>query len=237
MKQKMAARLGIKSRLHELAAHATLKDVQDRITALNHNPEVHGILLQLPLPSHLPANEILSFIDPKKDVDGLTPTSQGQLLSHLEGFVPCTPLGILKLMEFYKIPIRGQNILIVGKSALVGRPIALCLMHMGATITIAHRHTRLLAEHSHHADVIICAAGHPNLIRAEHLGRPCSLIDVGINRLENGKIVGDMDFEEILKNPFCQGITPVPGGIGKMTIQALMANTVLAAERFTDSDS
>jgi methylenetetrahydrofolate dehydrogenase (NADP+)/methenyltetrahydrofolate cyclohydrolase len=198
------------------------------IDGLNQNPGVHGVLLQLPLPPHLDMARHLQEIDPQKDVDGFHPVNVGKMTLGLPALTPCTPLGIMHLIRHYQIPLEGKNVAVVGKSNIVGRPMAQLLMHAGATVTICHSLTAHLPEHLRNADIIISAAGSPDLIGPECLGRPVYLIDVGINRLADGAVCGDMQTQNLATHPHCLGLTPVPGGVGPMTIQVLLENTLYA---------
>lgn len=227
-KQRVAQKLGFHSEEIILDSKIPGEVLSKHISDLNARDDIHGILLQLPLPGHLRAVEHLKEIHPLKDVDGFHPLNVGHLVLGMKTMSPCTPLGVIRLLRQYEIPIKGQNVTIIGKSNVVGRPLAELFFLEQATVSICHTDTRDLAEHTKDADILVTAAGYPNLINSTHLGRECVLIDVGINRLEDGSIRGDMDFEDLCSSPLCRAITPVPGGIGPMTIAMLMQNTLKA---------
>tara|TARA_Y100000589_G_scaffold325402_1_gene363236 strand:- start:491 stop:1378 length:888 start_codon:yes stop_codon:yes gene_type:complete len=227
-KQKTAKRLGFHSLQIDLPADCSEETLSATIEDLNLNPEIHGILLQLPLPKHLNANHHLAQIAPQKDVDGFHPLNVGGLSLNLDVLAPCTPKGVIRLLSAYRIPLRGLNAVIIGRSNIVGRPIAQLLLHQNATVSVLHSSTKDMQEFTKNADLIVCATGIPELVGPQHLGRHCHLVDVGINRLEDGSIVGDIDYEALHKHDFCASITPVPGGVGPMTIAMLMENCLLA---------
>lgn len=227
-KQKACLACQMGSVMHKLSANTTQQELISLIDVLNADDSIDGILVQLPLPKHINTNEILRKIDPKKDVDGFCAQNMGALVSGLDGFVPCTPLGIMELLKQYNINPQGLNALVIGRSNIVGKPMAALLLNAGATVTIAHSKTKNLADLSKNADLIIVAIGKANFIKPEMVKEGAIIIDVGINRLENGKLVGDCDFE-ILKNK-CAFITPVPGGVGPMTIAMLLSNTLKSAK-------
>lgn len=226
-KQKACLACQMGSVMHKLSANTTQQELISLIDVLNADDSIDGILVQLPLPKHINTNEILRKIDPKKDVDGFCAQNIGALVSGLDGFVPCTPLGIMELLKQYNINPQGLNALVIGRSNIVGKPMAALLLNAGATVTIAHSKTKNLAQFSKNADLIIAAIGKANFIKPEMVKEGAIIIDVGINRLENGKLVGDCDFE-ILKDK-CAFITPVPGGVGPMTIAMLLSNTLKSA--------
>lgn len=227
-KQKACLACQMGSVMHKLSANTTEQELISLIDVLNADDSIDGILVQLPLPKHINTNEILRKIDPKKDVDGFCAQNIGALVSGLDGFVPCTPLGIMELLKQYNINPQGLNALVIGRSNIVGKPMAALLLNAGATVTIAHSKTKNLADLSKNADLIIAAIGKANFIKPEMVKEGAIIIDVGINRLENGKLVGDCDFE-ILKDK-CAFITPVPGGVGPMTIAMLLSNTLKSAK-------
>lgn len=227
-KQKACLACQMGSVMHKLSANTTEQELISLIDVLNADDSIDGILVQLPLPKHINTNEILRKIDPKKDVDGFCAQNMGALVSGLDGFVPCTPLGIMELLKQYNINPQGLNALVIGRSNIVGKPMAALLLNAGATVTIAHSKTKNLADLSKNADLIIAAIGKANFIKPEMVKEGAIIIDVGINRLENGKLVGDCDFEN-LKNK-CDFITPVPGGVGPMTIAMLLSNTLKSAK-------
>ncbi len=232
MKKKKCLELGIVSKDKLFPKTTTEKEVLQHIEQLNQDPTVDGILVQLPLPKHLITAKIIEAIDPAKDVDGFHPINVGRmLLGEENGFLPCTPAGIHALLLDHKIPLSGKHVVIVGRSNIVGKPLAAILMQKkegcDATVTVAHSQTQNLAELCQTADILVAAIGHPRLITARFVRKGAVVIDVGINR-EGDKIVGDVDFEAVSK--LAQAITPVPGGVGPMTIAFLMANTVASYE-------
>lgn len=221
--------VGLHSEVHELPADITEEMVLKRISDLNDNPDIHGILVQLPLPPHINNDKILEAISAEKDVDGFHLYNLGALVVGNTVFPPCTPYGVQCLIEHTDIPIEGQNAVVVGRSNIVGKPMALMLLHKGATVSICTSKTRDLAFYTRLADILVVAVGKPNLITADMVKEGAAVIDVGINRLPDGRLVGDVDFEGVKER--AGHITPVPGGVGPMTITMLVANTVLAAER------
>ena len=227
-KQKACLACQMGSVMHKLSANTTEQELISLIDVLNADDSIDGILVQLPLPKHINTNEILRKIDPKKDVDGFCAQNMGALVSGLDGFVPCTPLGIMELLKQYNINPQGLNALVIGRSNIVGKPMAALLLNAGATVTIAHSKTKNLADLSKNADLIIAAIGKANFIKPEMVKEGVIIIDVGINRLENGKLVGDCDFENLKDK--CDFITPVPGGVGPMTIAMLLSNTLKSAK-------
>lgn len=227
-KQKACLACQMGSVMHKLSANTTQQELISLIDVLNADDSIDGILVQLPLPKHINTNEILRKIDPKKDVDGFCAQNMGALVSGLDGFVPCTPLGIMELLKQYNINPQGLNTLVIGRSNIVGKPMAALLLNAGATVTIAHSKTKNLADLSKNADLIIAAIGKANFIKPEMVKEGAIIIDVGINRLENGKLVGDCDFENLKDK--CDFITPVPGGVGPMTIAMLLSNTLKSAK-------
>ena len=227
-KQKACLACQMGSVMHKLSANTTQQELISLIDVLNADDSIDGILVQLPLPKHINTNEILRKIDPKKDVDGFCAQNIGALVSGLDGFVPCTPLGIMELLKQYNINPQGLNALVIGRSNIVGKPMAALLLNAGATVTIAHSKTKNLAQFSKNADLIIAAIGKANFIKPEMVKEGAIIIDVGINRLENGKLAGDCDFENLKDK--CDFITPVPGGVGPMTIAMLLSNTLKSAK-------
>ncbi len=233
-KARKAAELGLDSRVHALPADTTQADLHALIGTLNADHSVHGVLLQLPLPAHLNADAALTHIDPRKDVDGLHPVSAGLLWQGQPGLRPCTPAGVMALLDHYRLPVAGQHAVIVGRSALVGRPLAGLLLNADATVTVAHRATPDLGDVTRRADLLIVAAGQAHLITPDMVRPGATVIDVGINRVpgEDGKarLTGDV-------HPDVAGVagalTPVPGGVGPMTVAQLMMNTVQAAQNQT----
>jgi len=203
--------------------------VIDKIRALNADPGVHGILVQLPLPPQFALADILRAISADKDVDGFHLYNVGGLVIGDTVFPPCTPYGVLKLLEHENIALEGKNVVVVGASNVVGKPMALMLMQREATVAICHAKTRDLAQFTILADILVVAAGQPNLILAQMVKTGAVVIDVGINRLPNGRLVGDVDFEGVRRK--ASHLTPVPGGVGPMTVTMLLVNTILSAER------
>ncbi|MCF7803600.1 MAG: bifunctional methylenetetrahydrofolate dehydrogenase/methenyltetrahydrofolate cyclohydrolase FolD [Candidatus Marinimicrobia bacterium] len=239
MKARDCRKVGIAENTIELPEDTPEKELLDLIDKLNRNPECHGILVQMPVPDQINSDTIIQAIDPAKDVDGLHPENVGKLVNGLEGFIPCTPFGVLKMLEYYDIETDGRDAVVVGRSKLVGKPIANLLYQKNdtgnATVTICHTHTQDLAQFTRRADILVVAAGAPNSITADMIKPHATVIDVGISRVdapdtEKGyKLVGDVDFENAQK--VAGYITPVPGGVGPMTRTMLLHNTVRAAER------
>jgi methylenetetrahydrofolate dehydrogenase (NADP+) / methenyltetrahydrofolate cyclohydrolase len=227
-KHKFAAAAGLQSRNETLPASAGQAEVEDLVGRLADDPGVHGILVQQPLPGHLDNDAVLRLLPAVKDVDGLTAESLGRLVRGEPGLVPCTPLGVLRLLEHYKIPTAGKHAVIVGRSTLVGTPLAILLSRKGvdATATIAHSRTSNLAELCRSADIVVGASGQARMIGIEHCKPGATLVDVGISRTEKG-LVGDVDFEAVKGT--AGAITPMPGGTGPMTIACLLENTLTAA--------
>ncbi|PAX07241.1 bifunctional methylenetetrahydrofolate dehydrogenase/methenyltetrahydrofolate cyclohydrolase FolD [Sphingomonas lenta] len=216
---------GFEHRLPDTVAQADLLALVDR---LNADPEVDGILVQLPLPKHIDANKVITRIDPDKDVDGFHPVNAGRLATGLPGFVPCTPFGCLMLIRDVRERLAGLEAVVVGRSNIVGKPMAQLLIAESCTVTVAHSRTRDLGLHLARADVVVAAVGVPKLIRGDQLKAGATVIDVGINRTDVG-LVGDVDFDSAL--PVAGAITPVPGGVGPMTIACLLRNTLVSAGR------
>lgn len=226
-KQKAAQEVGVTVEVHHLAALSSERMVMDLIDALNKRPDIHGILLQLPVPMHLNPQNLIERIDPVKDVDGLHPVNVGKMTSGLPAMIPCTPLGCMYLIKQVVPSLVGKQAVVVGRSALVGRPLAHLLLQEDCTVTQAHSKTTHLAEVCRQADILVAAAGVPHLIGADAVKKGAVVIDVGINRQENGKITGDVDFDAL--QDIASFITPVPGGVGPMTIAMLLFNTLKAA--------
>lgn len=219
---------------HRLPASASQAELLDLIARLNRDPQVDGILVQLPLPDQIDATAVISAIDPDKDVDGFHPINAGRLATGLDGFVPCTPLGCLRLLEATIGDITGADALVIGRSTIVGRPMASLLISASATVTVAHSRSRDLADLCSRADIVIAAVGQPEMVRGHWLKPGSTIIDVGINRVprdrgEGTKIVGDVNYSEAAH--VAAHITPVPGGVGPMTIACLLENTLKAANR------
>lgn len=226
-KRRACEEVGMASFAHDLPADTTQADLLALVERLNADPAVDGILLQLPLPAHIHPDVVLERIDPAKDVDGFHPYNVGRLAQRLPGLRPCTPRGIVRLLEHYEIPIRGQHAVVVGASNIVGRPAALELLLAGATVTICHRFTRDLEAHVRQAELLVVAVGKPGLVPGDWVAPGATVIDVGINRLQDGSLRGDVDFDGASQR--AGWITPVPGGVGPMTIAMLLENTLDAA--------
>lgn len=227
-KEKACKACGIRSLKYTLEANTGESALIDLIQNLNENDEVDGILVQLPLPKHIDENKILEKISCEKDVDGFHAVNVGRLVSGLDGFVPCTPCGIMRLFKEYDIEVSGKNAVVIGRSNIVGKPMANLLLNANATVTVTHSKTQNLAKITKDADIIVVAIGKPNFLKADMVKNGAVVIDVGINRLENNKLVGDVDFENVANK--CSFITPVPGGVGPMTIAMLLKNTIKSAK-------
>jgi len=225
-KQKACAEVGVEGFDHRLPADAAAADLAALIAELGADDRVSGILLQLPLPSHLDGPAMTALIDPSKDVDGLTPVSAGLLTQGRPGLRPCTPLGVIELLDAHGIELEGAEAVVVGRSILVGKPVASLLLERNATVTVCHSRTRDLAAVCARADVLIAAVGVPRLVTADYVKPGAAVIDVGMNRTEDG-LVGDVDFDAVSAR--AGFITPVPGGVGPMTIALLLRNTLAAA--------
>ena len=228
-KERACGEVGIRSHGHRLAATATQSELLGLVRDLGRRADVHGILVQLPLPSHLDAQAIIQALPPEKDVDGLHPVNQGLLMAGQPGARPCTPLGVMRLIDETGIVLTGRHAAVVGRSVLVGKPVALMLLERHATVTICHSRTRDLAEEVGRADVVVAATGQAGLVRGAWIRPGAVVIDVGINRGADGKLCGDVEFAPAAAR--AAFITPVPGGVGPMTVAMLLANTVAAAER------
>jgi len=227
-KEKACARLGIRSNTIRMPEETTQQELENAILEANADPSVHGILVQLPLPHHLDSDRALSLILPEKDVDGFHDINMGRLARGLECTVACTPKGALYMLKQAGIAISGKEAVVVGRSNIVGKPMAMLLLQENATVTICHSCTANLAEHTRRADILVAAIGKPRFITADMVKEGAVVVDVGINRVD-GKLCGDVDFEPVAEK--AAWITPVPGGVGKMTIAMLMDNTVAAAEK------
>jgi len=228
-KIKACAEIGIRSERHAFPATASQQEMLDLIARMNIDPTIHGILVQLPLPAHFDMRRVLEAIDPRKDVDGFNVYNVGALTFGDTVFPPCTPYGVVCMLEHTGIPITGQNVVVVGASNIVGKPMAMMLMKREATVSICHVKTRDLAQYTILADILVVAAGKPGLITAPMVRTGAAVIDVGINRLPDGRLVGDVDFESVRQK--AGYITPVPGGVGPMTVTMLLVNTIQAAMR------
>lgn len=227
-KEKACAEVGIRSERHELPAQASADEILDLIRRLAADDQVHGILVQLPLPDGIDPNPIIAAVPPEKDVDGFHPQNMGHLLTGSEGLVPCTPAGIMELIRQTGIDPAGKRAVVIGRSNIVGKPIALLLLAANATVTICHSRTEDLAEEVRRADIVVAAVGSPELIKGSWIKPGAVVIDVGINRTSEGKLVGDVEFASASEK--AGYITPVPGGVGPMTIAMLLKNTLQAAK-------
>ena len=228
-KKKMAAEVGIASRDSLYPEGISQADLLALLRRLNADPAVHGILLQLPLPGGCNEDEAIAAIAPEKDVDGFHPMNLGHLLAGAPTVLPCTPAGVMEILDHYGVELKGAEAVVVGRSRIVGKPLAQLLLARHATVTMCHTRTRDLAAHTLRAEVLCVAAGRPQVIRGDMVREGAVVVDVGINRLESGKLVGDVEFESASKR--ARAITPVPGGVGPMTVAMLMKNTLQAARR------
>lgn len=220
------AEVGIASTLEAMSADSTFEEVAAKIMQFNADPEISGILLQLPVPRHLDEAALLHLIDPSKDVDGCHYVQKGKLWTGEPELIPCTPYGVMKLLDHYSIPLEGKNAVVVGRSNLVGKPLAQLLLDRNATVTVCHSRTRDLGSITSRADIVCVAIGKAKFLKADMVKEGAVVIDVGMDRDENGKLCGDVDFAEVA--PKCSYITPVPGGVGPMTVTMLLQNTVTA---------
>ncbi len=228
MKKKACDRAGFYSITHDMPESISQEAIEKTIIMMNNDTNIDGILIQLPLPKHIDETKLLELVAPEKDVDGFHPFNVGRLTTGLDGFVPCTPLGVMKLLSEYDLDVKGKNCVVVGASNIVGKPMASLLLNADATVEICHIFTDNLKRHTLNADVILVGVGVINLIKEDMVKDGAIIIDIGINRAENGKLVGDVDFENVSKK--CSYITPVPGGVGPMTIAMLLSNTLKAAK-------
>ncbi len=228
-KEKACEQTGMKSFKHALPAETTNEELLSLIDSLNNDPAVNGILCQLPLPAHLDEKSVIEAIDPIKDVDAFHPVNVGKIMTGDYDFLPCTPAGIMEMLKYENIDICGKNCIVVGRSNIVGKPMAMLLLHKNGTVTIAHSRTQNLKEVTKNADILVAAVGKPNFIGADMVKDGAVVIDVGINRMPDGKLCGDVNFSEV--EPLASYITPVPGGVGPMTIATLMKNTLTAAKK------
>jgi len=228
-KKRAADSVGITTRDHLHPQGIAQSDLEQLLGTLSRDPGVHGILLQLPLPKGLDETAALAAIDPDKDVDGLHPMNLGRLLAGERGTVPCTPAGCLAILDHYGAKLEGAEAVVVGRSRLVGKPLAQLLLARHATVTMCHTRTRNLAEHTRRADILCVAAGRPRMITGDMVKEGAWVIDVGVNRLDTGRLAGDVDFDSVAER--AGGVTPVPGGVGLLTVAMLLKNTLAAAER------
>lgn len=229
-KRRACGRCGMLSEEYNLPEETSEEELLSLIERLNLDEKIHGILVQLPLPFHMNPTKVIRKVSPDKDVDGFHPENAGKLFQEEPGFISCTPYGIEKLLDYYGIEIFGKHVVVIGKSNIVGKPVAAVMLNRDATVTIAHIETRNLPDITTMADILIVAIRDPQFIKKEMIKDGAVIIDVGINRNENGKIVGDVDFENVKEK--ASYITPVPGGVGPMTITMLLWNTLEAAETF-----
>lgn len=232
-KKKMCAEIGMLSEEYALPAETTEEELLELVRTLNDKKDIHGILVQLPLPKHIDEKTVLNTISPEKDVDAFHPVNVGKIMIGDFDFLPCTPAGIMDLIAESGIDLEGKNCVVVGRSNIVGKPMAMLLLHKNATVTICHSKTVNLKEVCKKADVLVAAVGRAQMITDEYVKEGAVVIDVGMNRLEDKKLVGDVDFDSVA--PLTSAITPVPGGVGPMTIVTLMRNTVTAAKKFNNT--
>ena len=228
MKAKACEKVGFYSITHNMPDTISQDEIIATIKMMNNNPRIDGILVQLPLPKHVDTDKILEVIDPQKDVDGFHAYNVGRLVTNLDAFVACTPLGVMKMFEEYNIELKGKDVCVVGASNIVGKPMAALLLNADATVTVTHIHTKDLKSHTLKADIIVVGVGVPALIKEDMVKEGAIVIDIGINRMEDGSLVGDVDFKAVSSK--CSYITPVPGGVGPMTIAMLLSNTLTAAK-------
>ena len=228
MKKKACDRVGFYSVTHEMPEDISQGAIEKTIEMMNTNPNIDGILIQLPLPPQIDTTKLLELVAPEKDVDGFHPYNVGRLTTGLDGFVPCTPLGVMKMLEEYGIDPKGKNAVVVGASNIVGKPMAALLLNADATVEVCHIYTDDLKKHTKDADIILVGVGVIGLINEDMVKDGAIVVDIGINRADNGKLVGDVDYENVA--PKCSYITPVPGGVGPMTIAMLLSNTQKAAQ-------
>lgn len=233
-KRKACEKVGIYSEEHKLPAETTEEQLLGLVNKLNEDTKIHGILVQLPLPGHIDETKILRTVSPLKDVDGFHPYNVGLLVEGNPRFVSCTPGGIIKMLDFYNIDIKGKDVVVVGRSNIVGKPVSMLLLHRHGTVTICHSRTKDLKEVTGRADILVAAIGRANFITADMVKDGAVVIDVGINRKDDGKLTGDVDFEAVSEK--ASYITPVPGGVGPMTIAMLLYNTYLSAKSTAESN-
>ena len=228
MKKKACDRVGFYSITHDMPENISQEAIEKTIVMLNNDTNVDGILIQLPLPAHIDTTKLLELVDPAKDVDGFHPFNVGRLVTNLDGFVPCTPLGVMELLKEYDIDVKGKNCVVVGASNIVGKPMAALLLNADATVEICHIFTDDLKKHTLNADVVLVGVGVINLITEDMVKDDVVIIDIGVSRTNEGKLVGDVDFDRVSKKS--SYITPSPGGVGPMTIAMLLSNTLKAAK-------
>jgi methylenetetrahydrofolate dehydrogenase (NADP+)/methenyltetrahydrofolate cyclohydrolase len=228
-KQKACEEIGLYSVLYKLADSVSEKELLGQIKALNNDQKIHGILVQLPLPAHISEKAVIESIDPSKDVDGFHPISVGKMMIGQETFLPCTPFGIVEMIKSQGITIEGAHVVVIGRSNIVGKPVGQLLLNENATVTYCHSRTKDMKSITKQADILIVAVGKANFIDSSFMKQGCVVIDVGVNRLESGKLVGDVVFDDAKE--VASFITPVPGGVGPMTITMLLFNTVQSAKK------
>ncbi len=228
MKKKACDRVGFYSITHDMPENISQEAIEKTITRMNNDSSIDGILIQLPLPEQIDTTKLLELVEPSKDVDGFHPFNVGRLVTNLDGFVPCTPLGVMELFKEYNIDLKGKNCVVVGASNIVGKPMASLLLNANATVEICHIFTDDLKRHTLNADIILVGVGVINLITEDMVKDDVIIIDIGVSRTEEGKLVGDVDFENVSKKS--SYITPSPGGVGPMTIAMLLNNTLKAAK-------
>jgi methylenetetrahydrofolate dehydrogenase (NADP+) / methenyltetrahydrofolate cyclohydrolase len=228
-KIRASEEIGIHSRLIRMEETIQEEELLNQVKELNEDPDIHGILVQLPLPAHIDPDKVIATISPSKDVDGFSPVNMGKMMIGQNGLLPCTPYGIMQLFKRTGISLEGKHAVVVGRSNIVGKPMAMLLQQANATVTLCHSKTADLAHHTRQADILVAAVGRGEMITKEFVKPGAVVIDVGMNRNEAGKLVGDVNFEEVA--PVCSAITPVPGGVGPMTVAMLMKNTVMAAKK------
>lgn len=227
-KHKACIEAGFRSLTIELPAQTTTEELLEKLSTLENDSTVHGILVQLPLPAHIDEKAVLEHLPPEKDVDAFHRANVGRIMIGEYSFLPCTPAGVMKLLEHEGIEIAGRRCAVVGRSNIVGKPMAMLLLHANGTVTMCHSRTRDLADITRRADILVAAVGKPEFITADMVKEGAVVIDVGVNRLEDGRLVGDVDFAAV--EPKASAITPVPGGVGPMTITMLLENTLTAAK-------
>ncbi|MGN1410837.1 MAG: bifunctional methylenetetrahydrofolate dehydrogenase/methenyltetrahydrofolate cyclohydrolase FolD [Eubacteriales bacterium] len=227
-KKRGCEEVGFYSEVHELPESTTQEELEERLEEIKSNPMIHGILVQLPLPKHLDEKRVIDIIPPEKDVDAFHPINTGKIMIGDYSFLPCTPAGVMKMLEYENISVEGKECVVVGRSNIVGKPMAMLLLHSNGTVTVCHSRTKNLAEVTKRADILVAAVGKAKFITADMVKEGAVVIDVGMNRNSEGKLCGDVDFDEVSK--VASAITPVPGGVGVMTITMLLENTLRAAE-------
>lgn len=227
-KKKACLDVGMKSEVIEMPESTTEEELLSRIDELNADPDVHGILVQLPLPSHIDEESVINRISPDKDVDAFHPVNVGKVMTGNFSFVPCTPAGVMEMLKFKGIEISGKHCVIIGRSNIVGKPQAMLMLKENATVTVCHSKTKDLSKITREADILVAAVGRAKFVGADMVKEGAVVVDVGINRLDDGKLCGDVDFDAV--EPKASYITPVPGGVGPMTITMLLKNTLTAAE-------